>query len=175
MSAHFRSMHWRACFAAGLLGGLYAPTAPAEDLFDGIWELRAADSRYASGELPESMTIRLQPAEQGEYYFSRTVGRNKRVTTAEYTAAYDGHLAMVVGDSGLLAPVSLRRIDDRTIESTYLRAFHVVARTLRVVSADGLTMTLATTTSEGVKDAVNVSVFKKRAEVPVRPQPAQSE
>lgn len=175
MSSRSRSMCWRACFAAGLLGGLYAQMAPAEDAFAGTWELRAADSNYASGEIPESMTIRLQPAEEGEHYFSRTVGRNKRVSTAEYTAAYDGRLAMVVGDSGLLAPVSLRRIDARTIESTYQRAFHVVARTLRVISADGHTMTVATTTNEAAKDAVNVSVFKKRPQVPGRAQHGQSQ
>lgn len=170
-----RSTCWRVCFAAGLLGGLYAQMAPAEDVFAGTWELQAAESKYVNGQLPESMTIQLELSERGEHYTSRMVRQNKQVATAEYTAGYDGRLAMVLGDAGLLAPVSLRRIDDYTVEATYRRAFHVVARTLRVISADGLTMTLATTTDEGAGDGVNVSVFKKRAPEPARAQHSQSQ
>jgi hypothetical protein len=175
MSRRPRFQCWSACAAATLLGGLYAPAAPAEDLFAGTWELRPEESKYLNGELPESMTIRLEPSDRGEHYTSRTVRQNKQVATAEYTAGYDGSLAMVLGDAGLLAPVSLRRIDDYTVEATYQRAFHVVARTRRVISADGLTMTLATTTDAGPSGDVNVSVFKKRPPVPVRAQHGQSQ
>lgn len=166
---------WSACVAAALLSALQASSAPADDLFAGTWELCPGDSTYVNGELPESMTIRLEPSEHGEHYASRMVRQNKQVATAEYTAGYDGRLAMVLGDAGLLAPVSLRRIDDFTVEATYQRAFHVVARTLRVISADGLTMTLATTTEQGASDGVNVSVFKKRTTEPGRVQHGQSQ
>ena len=174
MSCRHGFQCWSACVIAALLGSLYAPTAPAEDLFAGTWELRPEESKYLHGDLPESMTIRLESSEQGEHYISRTVRQNKQVATAEYTAAYDGSLAMVLGDAGLLAPVSLRRIDDYTVEATYQRAFHVVARTRRVISSDGLTMTLATTDG-GTNGDVNVSVFKKRPPVSVRPQHGQSQ
>lgn len=177
MKSRSRAQIWmRRCAAAAVLASLLAAAASAADLFAGTWEMNAADSKYAEGELPQSMSIRIESVGQGEHYLSRTVRRNNKVSTAEYTAAYDGSLAMVLGDTGLLAPVSLSRIDDHTLASTYQRAFLVIARSVRVLSSDAGTMTITTTTlgADG-QGAVNVSVFHKQPEVLARSLPGQSE
>jgi hypothetical protein len=147
-----------------VIGCFVAWAAPAADLFTGIWVLNAGASTYATGDMPQSMTIRLDATEQGEHYFSRAVRKNRQKATAEYSADYNGTLAMVVGDSGLLTPVSLRRTDPNTVEVTYQRAFRTIAHTVRVVSPDARTMTITTTVNGEPKERVNIGIFSKCVE-----------
>jgi hypothetical protein len=149
------------CGTTLMLGILLASSALAEDAFCGRWEMDVAASSYASGDLPQAMTIEMDNANGHEHYRSRTVRRNQQVATAEYTADYDGRLAMVVGDSGMLTPVSLKRVSANIIEATYQRAFQTIARSTRVVSADALTLTITTTISGEPQNTVNVGVYKR--------------
>ncbi len=146
---------------SALIGCFVACAAPAADLFTGTWVLNAAASSYATGDMPQSMTIRLDATEQGEHYISQALRKNRQQSTVEYSADYDGTLAMVVGDSGLLSPVSVRRIDPNTVEAVYKRAFQTIAHTVRVVSPDARTMTITTTINGNPQSPVNISVFSK--------------
>jgi hypothetical protein len=134
-----------ACATMSLLASLARADA---DPFIGTWVLRAEVPALGAPEQSLRMQIVMQPAEHGTHYKSKTTHPNRQVTTAEYTADYDGHPAMVLGDSGLLLPVSLTRIDVHTVEVKYMRGFQVVAQSHRVISPDGKTMTI-TTTSKG--------------------------
>jgi type II secretory pathway predicted ATPase ExeA len=144
-----------------MFGSLSASSALGEDAFCGTWVMDVAASWYATGDLPQAMTIEIDTANGHEHYRSRTVRRNQQVATAEYTADYDGRLAMVVGDSGMLTPVALKRVSANTIEATYQRAFQTIARSTRVVSADALSMTITTTISGEPQNTVNVGVYKR--------------
>jgi len=146
---------------ATLMFGVAAASSTPEDAFCGRWVMDVAASSYAAGDLPQAMTIEMDTANGHEHYRSRTVRRNQQVATAEYTADYDSRLAMVVGDSGMLTPVSLKRVNANTIEATYQRAFQTIARSTRVVSADALTLTITTTISGETQNTVNIGIYKK--------------
>jgi hypothetical protein len=134
----------------------------ADDPFVGKWFLDREHSHYESGDIPERMTIAMEATENGVHYRSETTYENGKRASSEYTAGYDGHLQMVVGDLGPMAPVSLKRIDANTVEASYTRAFQVVATARRVVSPDGSTMTITTESNDKIgKTITNVSVFRK--------------
>jgi hypothetical protein len=144
-----------------MFGTLPASSALGEDAFCGRWVMNVAASSYATGDLPQAMIIEMDTANGHEHYRSRTVRRNQQIATAEYTADFDGRLAMVVGDSGMLTPVSLKRMSANTIEATYQRAFQTIARSIRVVSADALTMTITTTISGEPQNIVNIGIYDR--------------
>jgi hypothetical protein len=95
-------------------------------------------------------------------YQSVSVQPDGRTVTTEYVADYLGHLALVVGNTGLMAPVSIRKVDSRTVEAAYIRGLKPVAVSRRVVSKNGLAMTITTTSlSDSGAHHVNVGVYRK--------------
>jgi len=139
-----------------------APADSGGDPFIGTWSLNAAASKYAAGDMPQDMVIVMQAVPGGIHYKSETIRRDRQVATAEYTAEYDGHLAMVVGDAGILAPVALKRIDRNTVEASYMHGLQKVASSRRVVSPDGGVMTVTTSSKrEDGSEVVNVGVYRK--------------
>lgn len=151
-------------YAASLLL-LFVTTAgvalASDDPFIGKWSFDPAHSKYQSGAVPTSMTVTMEAAENGVHYHSITTFSNGRSTTSDYTADYDGHLAIVAGEGGFSIPVSLKRVDAHTVEASYKRALRVVATARRVVSNDGSTMTITTTEMKDEKTTTNVSVFHR--------------
>jgi len=140
------------------MAGVPGATLAAGDPFVGTWVMDAQRSRYESGELPQRMLIVMSAAERGIHYRSETTLNGGRIVSTEYTADYSGGLAVVVGSASLMAPISLRRIDDRTVDCSYMRGPKVVATSRRVVSTDGATMTI--TTVDGAA-GTNVAVFTR--------------
>ena len=134
----------------------------ADDPFIGKWQLDLTHSKYGSGNVPQSMTITMEPGDKGIHYHSETTFSNGRHSVTEYTASYDERLTTVQQDSGVSAPVSLKRIDANTVEAQYERGFKTIATSKRVVSGDGKTMTITTVENrkEG-KTNTNVSVFHR--------------
>ena len=148
----------------GALVAMMAIVAAADerDPFVGIWELDTAVSKYESVDVPKKMMIVMQAAPQGVHYRSDTIFGNHRVASASYTAEYDGGPAMVTGDAGLMTPVVLKRKDSNTVDAVYVRGFQTIASSHRVVSTDGATMTI-TTTSKSAQgtDVVNIGIYHK--------------
>ena len=148
-----------------LVSMLLAPWVQAgDDLFLGTWTLDTRASHYAAGEVPRSMVIVMAQTPDGISYRSVSTLADGRSATAEYVADYLGNLAMVVGDAGMLVPVSVKRIDPYTVEATYIRGFKAVAVSRRVLSLDGSVMTI-TTYSPGQAAPVlaNVGVYVRSA------------
>jgi surface antigen len=147
---------WAPLAAVVLLPQLALATS---DPFIGTWVLDPQRSRYESAEVPRHMEIVMSPAGEGIHYWSQTTLSDGRIVSSEYTADYEGRLAVVVSAAGIMAPVSLRRVDDRTVECSYIKGIRVVASSRRVISADGSTMTI--TTVDGTT-GTNVAVFNRR-------------
>jgi hypothetical protein len=146
---------------AALLSTLIAPfgiVLAASDPFVGTWVMDPQRSRYESAEVPRYMVIVMSSADERVHYRSQTTLSGGEVVSSEYTADYVGGLAIVVGSGGIMAPLSLRRIDNRTVDCSYMKAGRVVASSRRVVSTDGATMTI--TTVDGT-EGINVAVFNK--------------
>ena len=158
--------------AVALLVGMALPSrlpaaTSADDVFVGTWTLDPRASHYVSRDMPARMVIVMDAVPGGIHYKSKAVraGRNgmaESSVTAEYTADYDGKLAMVLGNSGIMAPVQLHRLNARSVAADYVRGFQRIARSVRVVSADGATMTITTTsTRDDAKTVVNVGVYRR--------------
>src|SRR5215471_18790308 len=90
-------------------------TAAADNPFAGTWRLNVHKSNYAGNACPRSMTIEIEARGEGIRYHSETVQADGRKTQANYTADYGGAEAIVRGEAGLLAPVSLQRTGDRAV------------------------------------------------------------
>jgi hypothetical protein len=134
----------------------------ASDPFTGKWTLDVKKSSYASGTCPKSMVIDMETVDRGIRYYSETTYHNGSSSHAQYTADYNGTQVLVVGDYGMLLPVSLQQVDSNTVVATYSRALQVVATSRRVVSRDGRFMTITTTSRDrSGKNITNVGVYKK--------------
>jgi hypothetical protein len=141
--------------SAPLAGGTTNP-------FDGTWKLNVQKSKYAPGTCPKRMTIWMETVGDGVHYRSETTYANGRSSSSQYTADYSGPEAIVRGAAGLMAPVSLKRIDSRRVLASYVRAFGVVATSRRVVSVNGRVMTITTTSRDhDGKVVTNVGVYDR--------------
>lgn len=107
------------------------------------------------------MVIEMESVPSGIRYRSDTTYAQGRTAHSEYTAEYNGRQALVVGDHGLLLPVSLKRIDSRTVVASYMRGTEVVATSRRGISSDGLRMTITTIERGRGKIATVVGVYEK--------------
>jgi len=114
------------------------------DPFLGEWKLNVQRSVYPAGTCPKQMTIEMTAAARGIHYHSNATYANGATTQAQYVADYNGKQAAVMGDRGFLLPVSLKRIDSRTVVASYMRGTQLIASSRRVVSPDGRRMTITT-------------------------------
>jgi hypothetical protein len=156
----------------------------------GTWELNLAKSRFEPGPAPKSQTRTYEvPAEVGkikvrgidaegrstvvEYPVLHDVGIIKMSargvdaegtsTLMEYTASYDGRDYPLNGNPNADA-ISLKRIDDFTVEATTKAAGKVATRGSRVVSKDGKVMTITSKGTNAKGETVNNTlVFDKRS------------
>jgi hypothetical protein len=144
--------------AQGWFGLVFA----ASDPFAGKWVMDPQRSRYGSGEVPRHMVIVMSPMAGGIHYRSDTTLSNGNRVSSEYTTDYDGGLAIVLGTTGVMAPVSVKRVDERTIECSYMKGIRVVAISRRVISEDGSTMTISTVSpAKDDTTGTNVAVFDR--------------
>jgi hypothetical protein len=131
------------CCIIGL--SLIATRATAStDPFLGKWKLNVRRSVYPAGACPQQMTIEMTTTARGVHYHSNTTYANGTTTQAQYVADYNGKQAAVMGDRGFLLPVSLRRMDSRTVVASYMRGMQLIATSRRVISPDGRRMTITT-------------------------------
>lgn len=152
------------CCASVLISGiLWASLAlGATDPFIGKWRLNAQKSRYTPGTLPISMVIEMDSVGDGIHYRSETTYANGNSTHSEYTADYNGREAIVMGSTGLMTPVSLKRVDVNVVVASYVRALRVIATSRRAVSRNGRVMTITTTSPDGdAKVVTTVGVYER--------------
>jgi hypothetical protein len=106
---------------------LCAVAVPAADPFVGTWLLNAEESRIRSG-----LRVTIERWGQAFRYSSGGV---------EFTALLDGAEYPLRGTSSK-ATVSLKRVDERTVERTYSRDGKAVTGAILTVSADGRFLTV---------------------------------
>jgi len=147
------------CLSSCARGANHAP-----DLFLGRWELDAKASRYAPGTCPKRMTIEMTMEERGVHYHSETVPATGEPFDVDYTAKYDGRPVMVTGSRGMMLPVALTRVDVRHVKAVYSNGFQVEATSERVLSEDGKTMTITTTSrNKSGREQVNRGLYRRLA------------
>jgi hypothetical protein len=142
--------------------GLVRVSAQASDARMGTWKLNVAKSKYSPGPAPQSVTMKVEAAGQGEKSTTEGVNAAGTATKTEYTANYDGKDYAITGSQNI-DMVALKRIDARTMERTDKKGDKVVQTSTRVVSEDGKTMTVTTkgTNAQG-QPIENVTVWEKQ-------------
>src|SRR5215469_16593804 len=142
-----------------------ATTFALTDPFVGRWVFNPGLSKYPSGTCPRHMVIEVESAGDGVHYRSDTTYANGVRAHSEYTADYNGKQSLVMGNHGMLLPVSLKRSNSHLVLASYTKGFQVVATSRRVVSKDGRRMTV-TTLSKGRTgaDVMTVGVYEKQRE-----------
>lgn len=128
----------------------------------GTWKLNVEKSKYAAGQAPQSLTMKIEAAGEGEKVTTEGVNATGTPTKTEYTAKFDGTDAPLTGSQNA-DKVSLKRVDAQTIERTFKKGDKVAVTSTQVLSADGktLTNTVKGTDAQG-KPLDNVQVWEKQ-------------
>jgi hypothetical protein len=142
--------------------GLGRVAAQASNPRLGTWKLNVEKSKYNPGPAPQSGTMKVEAAGEGEKTTAEGVNAAGTATKTEYTAQYDGKDYPITG-SQTADTVALKRIDARTIERTDKKGDKVVGTSRRVISEDGKTMTntIKGTNAQG-QATDNVTVWEKQ-------------
>jgi hypothetical protein len=157
-------MKTRYCTVAVILL-LTTAIASAMDPFVGRWVLNPGLSKYPSGTCPRRMVIEMESAGDGVHYRSDATYANGVTAHSEYTADYSGKQSLVMGNRGMLLPVSLKRSNSRLVLASYIKGLQVVATSRRAVSKDGRRMTITTISEDKTgADVMSVGVYEKQRE-----------
>jgi len=136
--------------------------AQTRDPFVGRWALDTRQSKYPQVACPKQMTIEMTTVGDAIHYHSVTVLENGTAFSADYTASYNDVPTMVTGAKGVLLPVSLHKDSTNEVTASYKSGFETRATSRRVVSEDGKTMTVTTTSHDGAGNvSKNIGVYRK--------------
>jgi hypothetical protein len=136
--------------------------AQAPKGMEGTWKLNAAKSTFSPGPAPKSMTVTYSTVgADGMRIVVALTPADGEAQKWEMTAHYDGKDHPVKGNPNA-DTIMVKRIDDRTGESTFKKDGKVTATNRRVLSADGKTLTITSTgmTADG-KPRKDVQVFER--------------
>jgi hypothetical protein len=139
-----------------------ASLALAGDNWIGTWKLNVAKSKYSPGPAPKSLTLKFDPAPGGIKLTQEGVDAEGTAAKGGYDAKFDGKEVPYAGnpDADMATP---KRIDDNTYQNVWKKAGKVTITAKVVVSADGKTLTVTQTGTNGKGEAVNnVAVYDKQ-------------
>src|SRR5438093_557280 len=132
---------------------LLAAAVQAADSFLGSWTLNIVKSKYDPGPAPKSQTTKLEAAaDNGVREIGDRINADRSRTQWEWTAKFDGKDYPVKGDPDR-DTMSLKKIDDNTIEVTNKKDGKVTNAMKIVVAKDGKSRTneASFTNAKGVK------------------------
>ena len=130
----------------------------SQDLLLGTWRLDLAKSSYVPGPPPRSERTYARDRDgiKGTIHRQRADGRKEVI---EYRADFD-HEYPVTGTEAY-DTIRLKRIDARTAEVVLSHAGRVYGRARRVISEDGLTLTIAFRQGDRETFTNNVAIYRK--------------
>jgi hypothetical protein len=148
----------------GFLFGLLANgtvVKAAEDPNSGTWKMNPAKSKYDPGPAPKSSTTTIESDETKYKVDGHTVNADATEINISFDAKVDGKDYSLSGVPNA-DKVSVKRVDAKTIETTWKKDGKTVMKTHAVVSSDGKTRTVTFdgTDPQGQK-VHNVLVFEK--------------
>jgi hypothetical protein len=112
------------------------------DAVIGTWRLDVQKSRFLPGPAFRSEIRTYEEQKNGVKVTIRTVDGRGREATIIYLTTPDGQQHVVSGAGGPADSVGLKRVNEFTAESTLLHAGEEIAKTVRVIDAEGKTMTI---------------------------------
>jgi hypothetical protein len=153
----------RAFFAALSLLILANPVLAADksDKFLGVWKVNKAKSKFIRDREPKNLKLKWKSYGNGGVRFSSE--RFAAEGSIQYTAFYDGKDYPVRFAEGY-DTVSLNRIDANTVECTFKKNGHTVSTSRRVLSPDGVSMTVTATGTNADGEAQTTAVYDKESD-----------
>ena len=151
----------RLALASLVCVALWTTATAAADRLEGTWKLNVARSNFASNPPPRSQTTRLQSVDGGLREIVNRVNADGTTTQWELTAQYDGKDYPVKGDPSR-DTVSLRKIDDNTVDVVNKKNGTVTTRMRIVVAADGKTRTNTVTGTDAKGQAMTMVMLFDR-------------
>lgn len=147
----------------GLLACLVGVASAQTDPQIGVWKINLAKSNYRPGPGPKSATTKIEAAGAATKVIVDQVLADGSSRHYEYTAAYDGKDAKVVGNNPDADTVSRTRVDANTVQTVSKKAGKITTTQLSVVSSDGKTRTVTTKGVGGNGQVVtNVAVYDRQ-------------
>jgi hypothetical protein len=164
MQAKIRQTCLFAVVALGLVVVLAGTTfAQSSDPRLGTWKLNLAESTYAAGTAPKSVTFTSEAAGAGVKVTVDAVGADGTVERWVYTANYDGKDFPIVGNNSQADTGARTRVDANTVRTIYKKGGKVTVTQTSVVSSDGKTISITSTSTNAQGQTVNtVAVYDKQ-------------
>lgn len=134
----------------------------AADPVIGTWKLNLRRSVFHPGPGFQSETRSYEQEKDGVKVTIRTVDAKGRLVTSVYLTTPDGEQHAVSGSGGPADSVGLKRVNEFTAESTLIHAGKEIAKTTRVISEDGKTMTITYRGLDPEGDEVNYTLVFDR-------------
>jgi hypothetical protein len=119
--------------------------AQAADNQAGTWKLNVAKSKYSPGPAPKEGTLTIESQADGLKFTIHGTDAEGKTVQMEFSPKYDGKDYPAAGMPGA-DTISLKKIDDSTIETVSKKGGKPLLATKSVVSKDGKTRT---TTQKG--------------------------
>jgi len=133
--------------------------AQAADHQVGTWKLDVAKSKYSPGPAPKEGTLKIEAEADGLKVTSDGIDAEGKTVHMEFSPKYDGKDYPTTGMAGADS-ISLKKINDHTIETVSKKGGTPLVTTKSVVSKDGKTRT---TTQKGKnakgQDVNNTTVY----------------
>jgi hypothetical protein len=140
---------------------VFAEDGPSKTMI-GTWKLDPAKSKYSPGPTPKSQMAKLEDADGGLKVVSDRVEADGKTTHFEYTAKFDAKEYPVKGDPGR-DTVSVKKIDDYTLEMTNRKAGKITTVIRAVYGKDGKSrVETATGTDAQGRKIENVTQWTKQ-------------
>ena len=119
--------------------------AQAADNQAGTWKLNVAKSKYSPGPAPKEGTLTIESQADGLKFTIHGTDAEGKAVHMEFSPKYDGKDYPATGMPGA-DTISMKKIDDNTIETVSKKGGKPLITTKSVVSKDGKTRT---TTQKG--------------------------
>jgi hypothetical protein len=131
----------------------------ASDSAVGAWTLNRAKSTF-SGAVPYGRVVKFEPAGDAIKETTYTFSTDKPSDVVEYTARFDGNDYPI--SNSILNTVSLKRVDDETVERTGKIQGQVVETETRTVSDKGKVLTVTTKGTRDGAEYSSVQVYERQ-------------
>jgi hypothetical protein len=131
--------------------------AQAADNQVGTWKLNVAKSKYSPGPAPKEGILTIESQADGLKFTIHGTDAEGKTVHMEFSPKYDGKDYPATGMPGADS-VSLRKIDDYTIETVSKRGGKPVVTTRSVVSTDGKTRTATQEGTNAKGERVNNTI-----------------
>jgi hypothetical protein len=129
----------------------------------GVWKLNAAKSTYSPGPAPKELTLTIEAAGPGRKVALNGVAGDGTPITWGYSGNFDGKDIRVTGSNPDADVVILRRISANATRTTFKLAGKTTIRNGVSVSADGKTLTVASSGVNAKGQTVkNTQVFERQ-------------